>query len=139
MRRRAGTRDGYDQLCCTLAERGYVAATISYRLAPKHRFPAAVHDTKAAVRWLKAHASEYRVDPNRVGVTGGSAGTTGFRDGPPLVMIHALPFDRRLWRGQIERFSNRYTCLAMDLRGWGRAGPGSNPPCGVRTRWCTWR
>lgn len=71
---RAGTRDGYDQLCVRLAERGYVAATISYRLAPKHRFPAAVHDTKAAVRWLRAHAAEYRVDPERIGVTGGSAG-----------------------------------------------------------------
>ena len=71
---RAGSRDGYDQLCVRLAERGYVAATISYRLAPKHRFPAAVHDTKAAVRWLRAHAPEYRIDPDRIGVTGGSAG-----------------------------------------------------------------
>ena len=71
---RAGTRDGYDQLCCTLAERGYVTATISYRLAPKHRFPAAVHDTKAAVRWLRANAGKYGVDPDRIGVTGGSAG-----------------------------------------------------------------
>ena len=71
---RAGTRDGYDQLCVRLAQRGYVAATISYRLAPKHPFPAAVHDTKAAVRWLRAHAAEYRIDPDRIGVTGGSAG-----------------------------------------------------------------
>lgn len=71
---RAGTRDGYDRLCVRLAERGYVAVTISYRLAPKHRFPAAVHDTKAAVRWLRAHAAEYRIDPERIGVTGGSAG-----------------------------------------------------------------
>ena len=71
---RAGTHDGYDQLCVRLAERGYVAATISYRLAPKHRFPAAVHDTKAAVRWLRAHAADYSVDPARIGVTGGSAG-----------------------------------------------------------------
>lgn len=71
---RAGSRDGYDQLCVRLAERGYVAATISYRLAPKHRFPAAVHDTKAAVRWLRANAARLDVDPERIGVTGGSAG-----------------------------------------------------------------
>lgn len=71
---RAGSRDGYDQLCVRLAERGYVAATISYRLAPQHRFPAAVHDTKAAVRWLRAHAARLHVDPARIGVTGGSAG-----------------------------------------------------------------
>ena len=57
-----------------LAERGYVAATMTYRLAPKHQFPAAIHDTKAAVRWLRANASKYNIDPARIGVTGGSAG-----------------------------------------------------------------
>ena len=51
---RAGKRESYDALCLKLAERGYVAATITYRLAPQHKFPAAVHDTKAAVRWLRA-------------------------------------------------------------------------------------
>ncbi len=71
---RAGKRDGYDTLCVKLAERGYVAATISYRLAPKFQFPAAVHDTKAAVRWMRANAKNYKVDPARIGVTGGSAG-----------------------------------------------------------------
>ena len=71
---RAGKRDGYDSLCVKLAERGYVATTISYRLAPKFQFPAAVHDTKAAVRWMRANAKNYKVDPARIGVTGGSAG-----------------------------------------------------------------
>ena len=71
---RAGHRDGYNGLCLKLAERGYVAATVSYRLAPKYQFPAAVHDTKAAVRWLRAHARDYKIDPRRVGTTGGSAG-----------------------------------------------------------------
>ncbi len=71
---RAGKRDGYDGLCLKLAEQGYVAATITYRLAPKYQFPAAVHDTKAAVRWLRANAKTYNVDPSRIGVTGGSAG-----------------------------------------------------------------
>jgi acetyl esterase/lipase len=71
---RAGHRDGYNTLCLRLAERGYVALTVSYRLAPKYQFPAAVHDVKAAVRWLRANAEKYRVDPQRIGVTGGSAG-----------------------------------------------------------------
>src|ERR1051325_3852503 len=71
---RAGTREGYDKLCKTLAEHGFVAATITYRLAPKYQFPAAVHDAKAAVRWLRAHADKYNLDPKRIGVTGGSAG-----------------------------------------------------------------
>lgn len=71
---RAGTRDGYDSLCMKLAEQGFVAATITYRLAPKHQFPAAVHDCKAAVRWLRANAGKYKIDPAKIGVTGGSAG-----------------------------------------------------------------
>ena len=71
---RAGHRDGYNSLCLKLAEHGYVAVTVSYRLAPKYQFPAAVHDTKAAVRWLRARAKEYKIDPARIGTTGGSAG-----------------------------------------------------------------
>jgi acetyl esterase/lipase len=53
---RAGSRQGYDSLCVRLAERGYVAVTLSYRLAPKYQFPAAIHDVKAAIRWLRANA-----------------------------------------------------------------------------------
>ena len=71
---RAGNRESYDGLCVRLAERGFVAATMTYRLAPQHKFPAAVHDTKAAVRWLRATADKYAINPERIGVTGGSAG-----------------------------------------------------------------
>src|SRR5438045_1067805 len=68
---RAGTRDGYDKLCVSLAEHGFVGATITYRLAPKYQFPAAVQDAKAAVRWLRANSSKYNLDSKRIGVTGG--------------------------------------------------------------------
>ena len=71
---RAGKRESYDALCIKLAEKGFVAATVTYRLAPQHQFPAAVHDCKAAVRWLRANASKYKIDPSKIGVTGGSAG-----------------------------------------------------------------
>lgn len=71
---RAGTREGYDKTCIMLAEHGYVAITVTYRLAPKYQFPAAVLDCKTAVRWLRANASKYHVDPARIGVMGGSAG-----------------------------------------------------------------
>src|SRR5205807_6120750 len=71
---RAGNRQGYDGLIMRLAAQGYVAATVEYRLAPKYQFPAAVFDCKAAVRWLRANAAKYHIDPERVGVTGGSAG-----------------------------------------------------------------
>lgn len=71
---RAGTRDGYDGLIRKFAERGYVAATITYRLAPKYPFPAAIFDVKAGIRWLRANAGKYHIDTERIGVTGGSAG-----------------------------------------------------------------
>jgi acetyl esterase/lipase len=71
---RAGRREGYDAQCIRLAQKGYVALTVSYRLAPKYPFPAAIHDTKAAIRWTRANAAKYGIDPERIGVTGSSAG-----------------------------------------------------------------
>jgi 3-oxoadipate enol-lactonase len=41
--------------------------------------------------------------------------------GPPLVLLHALPFDHNLWLYQVARFSSRFTTIALDLRGWGRS------------------
>jgi acetyl esterase/lipase len=71
---RAGNRDSYNPLLIQFASRGYVAVSTSYRLAPKYQFPAAIYDVKAAVRWLKANAPTYHIDPDRIGVTGDSAG-----------------------------------------------------------------
>jgi acetyl esterase/lipase len=71
---RAGKREGWDGRCKLLAEQGYVAATVTYRLAPKYQFPAAVEDVKAGVRWLRANAEKYSIDPDRIGVVGDSAG-----------------------------------------------------------------
>jgi acetyl esterase/lipase len=71
---RAGKREGWDARCKLLAEHGYVAATATYRLAPKFPFPAAVEDVKAAVRWLRANADKYGIDPEKIGVVGDSAG-----------------------------------------------------------------
>ncbi|GIW86131.1 MAG: lipase [Isosphaeraceae bacterium] len=56
------------------AARGYVAISPAYRFCPEFTFPAQVHDVKAAVRWLKAHAADYGVDPERIGAIGFSAG-----------------------------------------------------------------
>jgi len=57
-----------------LARRGYVAATIEYRLSNEAKYPAQIHDLKAAVRWLRANAARYQIDPNRIGAIGASAG-----------------------------------------------------------------
>jgi acetyl esterase/lipase len=56
------------------AEMGYVGVSINYRLSGNAPFPAGVHDCKAAIRWLRANAAKYGVDPNRIGAIGGSAG-----------------------------------------------------------------
>ncbi len=48
--------------------------TIDYRLAPKYTYPAPVEDVQDAIRWVKKHAKEYRVDPNRIVLMGESAG-----------------------------------------------------------------
>jgi acetyl esterase/lipase len=56
------------------AELGFVAVTINYRLASAARFPAALDDCKTAVRWLRANAKRYNLDPDRIGAYGNSAG-----------------------------------------------------------------
>ncbi len=71
---RRGNRQSYLTLAAKLAERGYVTATATYRLAPRHQFPAAVEDVKAAVRFLRGNASKYGIDPEHIGAWGSSAG-----------------------------------------------------------------
>lgn len=58
----------------TLVARGYVVAVVNYRHAPTHRFPAQIQDVKCAVRFLRANAARYNLDPNRIGAWGCSAG-----------------------------------------------------------------
>lgn len=71
---RAGKKEDTRQVIEMFARQGYVAMSPQYRFCPDDKFPAQVHDVKAAVRWLKAHAEEYKLDPERIGVTGFSAG-----------------------------------------------------------------
>ena len=59
-----------------LLGRGYVVTSVNYRLAPQAKFPAMIEDVKCAVRYLRANAASYGVDPNRFGAWGGSAGGT---------------------------------------------------------------
>ncbi len=70
----AGSKEDHDDLTWNLAGRGFVAATINYRLAPAHLFPAQIEDAKCAVRFLRAHAADYGIDPERIGAVGFSAG-----------------------------------------------------------------
>jgi len=64
---------GYQRLE-RFVRRGYLCATIDYRFAYEKRFPAQLQDCKCAIRFLRAHAGKYRLDPKHIGVWGGSAG-----------------------------------------------------------------
>jgi len=59
---------------CRFAERGYVIAIVQYRPSDVAVHPAQVHDAKAAVRWLREHADQYGIDPDRIVIAGDSSG-----------------------------------------------------------------
>ena len=70
----SGNRTWYRAQGRKAATHGWVAASIDYRLAPAHPFPAALDDVRTAVAWVRAHAPELGVDPDRIALVGGSAG-----------------------------------------------------------------
>jgi acetyl esterase/lipase len=70
----SGVRANFTPMAIRMAERGFAAVTVSYRLSPEARYPAAIHDVKAALRWVRAHAGDHGIDPQRIAVGGGSAG-----------------------------------------------------------------
>lgn len=70
----SGKRQDMAAMCESLAKEGFLAATVSYRLAPKHKWPAMVEDVRTAVRYLRSRAAELKIDPNRFGAAGASAG-----------------------------------------------------------------
>ena len=69
---------GYKELnrnfCIALARRGFAVISISYRVYPQADFLGQLQDVNAAISWLQNHADEYPIDPNRMGITGDSAG-----------------------------------------------------------------
>ncbi|MDO3386647.1 alpha/beta hydrolase [Gilvimarinus sp. SDUM040013] len=70
----AGYRTHLTPIAIELAKAGYNAATISYRLATEALYPAAIHDAKAAIRWLRAHAVDFHLDEQKFAIAGSSAG-----------------------------------------------------------------
>jgi acetyl esterase/lipase len=71
---RGGHRDSGLIRLAGFAERGYLGATIEYRLSGEATFPAQIEDCKCAIRFLRAKAKDYHLDPERIGVWGSSAG-----------------------------------------------------------------
>jgi len=69
-----GDRKRFAHIASGLAELGVASACIEYRTADKAAFPAAIQDVKAAVRWMRANAKQYGIDPQVIGTMGGSSG-----------------------------------------------------------------
>ena len=72
--RHAGTFEDFPAQLAALAARGYVVASVNYRLSEEAHFPGPLQDVKAAIRWLRAHAGEHNIDITRVAVWGAAAG-----------------------------------------------------------------
>ena len=71
---RSGNKSMDIPLAQQIAAKGYVTAAVEYRLAPEALYPAAVHDIKAAVRFIRANAKKYGINPNKIAIAGSSAG-----------------------------------------------------------------
>ncbi|MCG3196925.1 MAG: alpha/beta hydrolase [Candidatus Omnitrophica bacterium] len=71
---KGGARGDMAFYCVRFAEKGYITATISYRFSQDAKFPGCVEDAKCAVRFLRANASKYHIDPERIVASGNSAG-----------------------------------------------------------------
>jgi alpha-L-fucosidase 2 len=69
------SKNGSEAYCADfLAPAGYAVFSINYRLAPKYPYPAMVEDVQRAIRFIRAHASDWSADPKRITLVGGSAG-----------------------------------------------------------------
>ncbi len=69
-----GDKNKFNKQLTKMAKRGVIAASVMYRFATEHRFPAAIEDVKSAIRFLKAHSKELNLNPDRIVILGVSAG-----------------------------------------------------------------
>ena len=103
-------RDNGVQLRNYLAEKGYVVASITYRVAPTAQFPQPLEDVKASIRYLRAHADQWNIDKDRIGIIGGSAG--GYLSAFAGTTSGTKTFDK----GENLQESSKVNC-AVDLYG----------------------
>lgn len=103
-------RDNGVQLRNYLAEKGYVVVSITYRVAPTAQFPQPLEDVKASIRYLRAHADQWNIDKDRIGIIGGSAG--GYLSAFAGTTSGTKTFDK----GENLQESSKVNC-AVDLYG----------------------
>ena len=127
-----GSLDTHDLVArnlCAGAEA--VVASVDYRMGPEHRFPAAVEDSFAALKWVHANAKELGADPDRLGVHGDSAGANlaavvalMARDaGSPRLRLQSLVYpvaDYRLVGDSYDKYTQGYGLLTRESMVWFR-------------------
>lgn len=104
-----GDKTKFRALAIALAERGYVTMAVGYRLGHEAKFPAGIQDCNAAVRFLRAQADKYHVDPQHIGAVGGSAG------GHLVGLMAAAPHVKQLQgdAGHTDRSSKLQAAIVM--------------------------
>lgn len=100
-----GSKGSFRKYLPEFANRGYAAAALQYRLAPEHQYPAPIDDVHAAIRYLRANAKRWNLDPARITILGASAGAhlallAGLdnRSGANAIIDISAPTDLRDWR-----------------------------------------
>ena len=123
-----GSHRGYRPAAIAFAKRGFATATVEYRLAGEAMFPAAIYDAKAAIRWLRAHAQNFHLDPDRFGITGGSAGGN-------IAVLTAVTFGDSRFEGpgnhldqssEIQCVVSLYGAMSWTASPWTNSKPGSD-------------
>lgn len=102
-----GDKERFRPLAIALAERGYVVANVEYRLGSVAKYPAGVQDCVLAVRWVRANAKRFGLDPARIGAWGGSAG------GHIVGLMAAAPMPAQFLTGDLANISPtvQATCI----------------------------
>ena len=140
----AGSLETHDRIGRALCgSSGVRVVSVDYRLAPEHRFPAALEDAKAALRHIGGHAADFGIDPKRLGICGDSAGATlaaatcqsAIRAGGPRLMLQLLLcpiLDYSRITASKREFSSGYlvdqATLDHDLKYYLPAGMGPSDP-----------
>ncbi len=122
-----GSHRTYRPAAIAFAKRGFATATVEYRLAGEAMFPAAIYDMKAAIRWLRACAHDFHLDPKRFGIAGGSAGGN-------IAMLTAVtcgdsrfegPADHLDQSSELQCVVSLYGAMSWTARSWTDSKPGS--------------
>jgi acetyl esterase len=123
-----GDLDTHDSVCRGIAAHSFCAVVaVDYRMGPEHRFPAAVEDALAAVRWMAANAGPFGIDPARLVVAGESAGgnlaavtALALRESGPRLAMQVLVYpvtDQAADTDSLRRFARGYS-LTRELLRW---------------------